>query len=355
MCFQDDPATEMTQIDLWKSYQGTFLAYASSHPHLIAGEFIKNVSNTFNGASAQVASQNKYVIRGIKPRKTPVDSEGRSLIQCHWTTGKDSINDASSSIFAGSDSDECGQWFRDKESLFRYILTRYLQIPEKKADVLEAEAGSRQTPESSLFPLWRFDYAAAPTDKERRCRWSSCKHVVDIDTARPALSWKLLARHIDTHLPDGPKTSAGKDKQGGKAQAEVGGVHWLNPGVDETLKDPCGLPLGAVLCLRNIARGLGRLPTEGEIVEQAIHAVSGGQSDNEDDEIVARPVKGDDGEDEEKQQAERKDPSATRKATLLRQVFGNVRPRLFFTLGHNRVLREYVGDVLRSLAKSGAF
>lgn len=329
----------MTQIDLWKSYQGTFLTYATSHPHLIAGEFIKNVSSTFNGASAQVAGQNKYVIRGIKPRKIPVDSEGRNMLQCHWAVHRDPASDPASSIFAGADGPECGQWFRNKETMLGHILARHLAIPEKIIEGAPADAQAQ------------FDWSAAPTELPQTCRWSSCKHTIDIDGASTATKWKLLARHINTHLPDRDTKAAAKQKP---AEAVGTSLEWLNTSVDEFMKDPCGLPLGAILCLRNIARALGKLPNEGEAVEAALQAVPG---ENEEIEATEEDKGQTNGVEEHGGvQPEVKVVSTnTRKAILLRKVFGNIRQHLFFTLSHNHVLREYVGDVLRSLAKSGAF
>ncbi|GAM84312.1 hypothetical protein ANO11243_023060 [Dothideomycetidae sp. 11243] len=296
MCFEDDPTAEMTQIDLWKSYQGTFLAYSATHPHLIAGDFIKNVSNTFNGASAQVAGQNKYVIRGIKPRKTPVDFDGRHLLRCLWHTNA-TASDPASSIFADADGNQCIQWFWNKQGLLQHILSQHLEIPRKKTEDNE------------------FDFNAPSVTIPQRCSWSSCKHKIDLDESRRNIGWKLLARHIDTHLPERSSSSGGtKTKSKQTDLLEESGLHWLNTSVDETFKDPCGLPLGAVLCLRNIARALGRLPAEGEVVEKAIQVVPGAE-----------------------------------------EVFGHVKRRLFYTLGHNHVLRDYLGDVLRSLARSGAY
>ncbi|KAF2153151.1 hypothetical protein K461DRAFT_320851 [Myriangium duriaei CBS 260.36] len=358
MCFEDDPNAEMTQIDLWKSYQGTFLAYAATHPHLIAGDFIKNVSNTFNGASAQVAGQNKYVIRGIKPRKHPIDMEGRKLLQCQWRSNKDASTDPASSIFAGADGHECAQWFWHKSAVFQHVLTDHLAIPSKNKETLEAEALQELARKSakSAFSLWRFDWSQADPTKPQRCCWSSCNYSVATEQPDQSLSWMLLARHIDTHLPDRMPSvpSSTKPAQDDSKQSAESDHHWLNTSVDESLKDPCGLPLGAVLCLRNIARALGRMPNEGEVVEQAIQAVPGLEeelSDEEPEEDAAAEV----GDGENPDAVVTKNNRNTRKAVLVRKVFGAVRQRLFFTLGHNHVLKDYLGDVLRSLARSGAF
>lgn len=358
MCFEDDANAEMTQIDLWKSYQGTFLAYSATHPHLIAGDFIKNVSNTFNGASAQVAGQNKYVIRGIKPRKHPLDKEGRKLLQCHWRNNKDSTADPASSIFAGANSGECAQWFWHKSAVFQHILTDHLAIPVKQGEGFENEALQQLTRNSPkpAISLWQYQWSSADSTKQQRCCWSSCSYSIADEQPRQPLSWMILARHIDTHLPDRMPAVSSTTKSAieGGSQSEESGHHWLNTSVDETLKDPCGLPLGAVLCLRNIARALHRLPDEGEMVEQAIQAVPGIDEESDNDATEEDIVETADVDGEAKVAVPRSN-RYTRKAVLIRKVFGAVRQRLFFTLGHNPVLKDYLGDVFKSLARSGAY
>lgn len=361
MCFEDDPLAEMTQIDLWKSYRGTFVRHSATHPHLIAGDFIKNVSNTFNGASAQVAGGTKYVIRGIKPRRVPVDVNKGELLRCQWKKSPNTPKDPDQEIFAGSDTDECSQWFWNGQAMFTHIIVHHLGIPLKPEETREAEAQRFPSADKNAPALWQYVFPAEyPADS--RCHWSSCRHSITAESAKPDLRAKQLARHIHTHMPE-KSLQVAKPKSRNVVQLDENGHHWLNTGVDESHRDPCGLPLGAVLCLRNIARGLGRLPNDGDVVEALIKAVPGSDEEDEDsseDEAEEKP----DGEVDTEAEAEvetateatpaAKPVRTTRKAILVRKVFGNIRNRLFFTLGHNHILRDYVNDVLRSLARSQA-
>ena len=219
MCFEDYSGAEMTQIDLWKSYQGTFLPFAATHPHLIAGEFIKNVSNAFPGASAQVAGQNKYVIRGIRPRATPVDYRGRELLRCRWRTQGSGLNGAEiPSVFAYADGSQCGQFFPNSASILEHILAHHVQVPRKRPTPSDAtEAKSSATLASSLK---LFDFGAVGAPLDNRCAWSTCRHstaneVVSKEWVRVA----LLARHIETHLPDVNTPTSARNKHNLTAEA----------------------------------------------------------------------------------------------------------------------------------------
>ncbi|PNS14179.1 Chromatin structure-remodeling complex subunit rsc9 [Sphaceloma murrayae] len=348
MCFEDDPSAEMTQIDLWKSYQGTFLKHNLTHPHLIAGDFIKNVSNTFSGASAQVAGQNKYVIRGIKPRSVPVDRRGKELIRCQWHGPKKPDEEQTSSIFAYAQTEECGLFYPNGPSLHQHILTHHLDIPVKGAT---QPTGETALPAPILNSL---DLEKKNDLDPGRCAWSTCKHRIQPDVPKK-YRWILFARHIETHVPD-EQLAKGQKVLAKEKKADTESVHqWLNTSVDESLRDPCGVPLGAALCLRNIARGIGKLTEEGESMDELLRAVGGsvdlaGQTEEEEADETAED---EDGEDDPQVVLKKPDPNS-KKAKLMRGVFGSVKEKLFFIMGHNYVLKDHVGDVLRMMARSGA-
>ncbi|PSK34285.1 Chromatin structure-remodeling complex subunit rsc9 [Elsinoe australis] len=348
MCFENDPNAEMTQIDLWKSYQGTFLRHNIEHPHLIAGDFIKNVSNTFTGASAQVAGQNKYVIRGIKPRATPIDTHHRELLRCQWHGPKKRDEDQTSSIFAFAQTEECGLFYPDGSSLLQHVLTHHLDVPRK---------GPTPPAEETLIkksPLSRLDFDSKVNEDPGRCTWATCKHKVPADVP-DKYRWILFGRHIETHIPDQQKAKSHKDVS--KEKKNDSTQQWLSTSVDESLRDPCGVPLGAVLCLRNIARGLAKIPEEGKVMEELLGYVQGTVDVAEEDKVVEveldEDMKKKEGDEEEQVVVQRPDANS-RKANLIRGVFGSVKDRLFFVMGHNYVLKEHVGDVLRMMGKAGA-
>jgi chromatin structure-remodeling complex subunit RSC9 len=62
---------EMTQVDFWKLYQDTFLAYKEEVPLLGASEVIKAVSSVFPNAQAMVipGPPQRFIMRGVDRRR----------------------------------------------------------------------------------------------------------------------------------------------------------------------------------------------------------------------------------------------------------------------------------------------
>jgi len=338
MCFEDDANAEMTQIDLWKSYQGTFLPYAATHPHLIAGDFIKNVSNTFTGASAQVAGQNKYVIRGIKPRVVPVDYRGRELLRCRWRLEAHDANPELPTIFAHADGKECGQFFPNGPSLLEHILSQHLQVQRKRPTPMEGEKVLSLNASLKLF-----DFPAGEAPSKHDCAWSSCRH----STAHEVVSntWvkrALLARHVETHLPDGNASSSTKNKHNVEPDPHKQPLQsrwtWLNTMMDEA-NDAAGVPLGACLVMRNIARGISKMAPESRAQKEALEKT---QVDG-----IAEDVKHEDGDQQSKE-------ATSGKALLMRRVFGPVKERVFYAMAYNSVLKDYLAMLLKVVAQGGA-
>ncbi|EMC99591.1 hypothetical protein BAUCODRAFT_101507 [Baudoinia panamericana UAMH 10762] len=310
MCFLTDRDSEMTQISLWQAYQGTFAPYNATHQHLIAGEFIKNVSTTFVGATAQVAGGNKYVIKGIKSRKVPVDTgllpggkgaadKGKDLQKCRWmiTVAADPVRDPITGIVSGpiTREVESAEWYRDSREMLKDILGNYLQLPRA---AIKMEAADKTT---------------------YRCRWAGCKRtssdfvVVDGKVSRTA----LFARHIQTHLPDGDDSTGKKhninpDDQKTPSSTEKVTLQGL---VDEK-NDAMGVSLSAALVLRNIAKFMPRSEETAGLIEEGKAGTT-----SEDD--------------------------------LLGRVFDDeVTERLFFALTHARPIHSYVGSILRAIGRA---
>lgn len=377
MCFQDDPNSEMTQIHLWQSYQGTFLQYAQSHPHLIAGDFIKNVSNTFSGATAQVAGSNKYVIRGIKPRTIPVDYKGRELVRCQWRSTNTDIVREYGTIFSHSSGAECGGWFGNSASVLTHVLSTHLNIPQKTRETSHPADSNEANPvrPSSGTPSGAagLDFARAASNATRpaRCEWATCPH--QPSTPASASSLALLARHIDTHLPDTTDTASWKKRHqlatddddlasgGGRKQDAVNHA-WQRTLTDE-LRGAAGVPLGCALVLRNIARAIPklRLPpapssTTNDDAEAGATATNGhsdtsaADADDKDTENTTAAQRDAEAEAELAADAEREEhgPKA-----LMKQIFAPSKDKLFYAMAHNIVLKDYVGIVLRLIAQGG--
>lgn len=361
MCFQDDPNSEMTQIHLWQSYQGTFLSQPGAHPHLIAGDFIKNVSNTFTGASAQVAGSNKYVIRGIKPRRIPVDYKGRELVRCQWRVQNPDIVREYGSIFAHSDGKECGEWFGNNATLVTHVLTTHLHVPPKRepSAPMDPSDPSASRPSSAAATAQTLDFAAAASNPAARCtcEWNICTY------SRPSISAAeiaLLARHVETHLPDTAST-AGWKKRHNHSQEDMAAkpkpsvTHtWHRTIIDER-NDAAGIPLGCALVLRNIARGIPQLAPAGAVAvstnghlhesEEGVNGHGHHHHHNHDNPDAAIT---DTAAAEEQAEAE----NGTR--ALLKKIFDPAKDKIFYAMAHNLVLRDYLGVVLKFLAQGGA-
>ena len=347
MCFLPDPNTEMTQISLWQAYQSTFGPYHASHPHLIAGEFIKNVSSTFQGATAQVAGSNKYVIRGIKSRKVPIDigigvgsrgtNKGKELSSCYWKiiVPVDGSRDPHTGLMSAPSTreDKCGEWFRTADDMLKHILQDHLQLPKKidesrdgdKMDV-DSMANSPSTPVDGLpngtsatpYPD-RFDFDTA--DKTTyRCRWSECERTSPEYDGGKVSRTILFARHIGTHLPeaDNPhsKYNLKPDTVRPSTSSEVLRLSTL----EDEKGDAAGLPLRAALVLRNIARFMPQRPGQTNTMVPTRSA-----QEKEDPEEFAMTVFDDE-----------------------------VRDRLFYAMTHNQTIKDYVGSIFRSIRRSTA-
>lgn len=340
MCFQDDSHAEVTQIDLWKSYQTTFAPYAVTHPHLIAGDFIKNVSTTFNGASAQVAPGTKYVIRGIRPRLVPVDYRGRRLLPCRWQQDatEKAANDALY-VNSSTESPHCGIFFPNGISLLEHVFTSHLRIPRKTAAV-EAVHGTHGF--SYTTTLKKFDFSLTEPMLDTTCAWADCGHSigkrVHADTRVRAA---LLGRHVQTHLPDGmpsadaSKSGSASEKSSSRAKAPW---MWLNTIQDER-NDAAGTPLGACLVLRNIARAINKMSPEAPILQQALKRLS----PTDESDLTAVKLGGEDGD-----KALSKE---TGKSLLMKQLFEPVKGRLFHVMAYNQVMKDHLSVLLKCISQ----
>jgi len=145
-------------------------------------------------------------------------------------------------------------------------------------------------------------------------------------------------------------TSSSLTNEKEKLKSTEGNHYWLNTAVDETLKDACGIPLGAALCLRNIVRGL-------------THSSPASESNHDDDEHEKDiDEDGDDSGDEnfsikttevddsgDKKTKGRGKINDRRVQGLVRDIFAPLKERLFFAMGHNYVLKDYVLEIVRYL------
>ena len=295
--FEEDPESEITQIALWQAYQARFSHYSTlSNQLLPAAEFIKNVSQVFTGANAQVRvvteTNSKFIIKGIRPRHAPTNPKGRSYRRCLW---------------APPGHKPCSEFLLEAQDLFNHIATKHLSIPRTPEGGWDLSTG--QTPQSHLD-----------------CHWAGCQHFARYRSENPTPI--QIGMHVKTHLPDAPEKAAVREKHNrtlatqtttpaldllrssGEGRKEVLSQQvWHNTAVDERA-DAAGLPLTSVLVLRNMARNI---PKAAALLEE-----------EDRDDYAMR----DDSED------------------WIGTLFDPVRHRLMFVLAHNRPMAAYITDLL---------
>jgi chromatin structure-remodeling complex subunit RSC9 len=233
--FEEDRDESITQIALWQAYQACFTpTVAETNVQLLpAAEFIKNVSTTFQdkaAAQVQAGPVQKFIIKGIRRRSIPVDMKGEEYSKCLWRSPK---------------GEPCGKFFMSPESMYQHILKDHLSATQ-------SEDG-------------KFDNTR---DQEYTCYWDRCHR---FKTA-PATKLLQIARHIKVHLP--PRPSATKDSPDyfGPPPAKKLKPSFIKSPPRQAYKyqltamderqDAAGIPLSAVLVLRNLARNLSKTEAE---------------------------------------------------------------------------------------------
>ena len=172
-CFEEDADSDITQIAIWQAYQAQF----SQHNPLAASEFIKNVSVTFGTAQAQVIpppaaapgepqGPPKFIIKGIRPRRTPVDLSGNRLQKCYWEIP--SIDPTK------PERRPCGTYHLTRQTLWNHVLLSHLHF---------------QRDESGMFP-----FTQAPPEGYK-CGWPGC-------TKAPLTNSRAIATHVKIHMPE---------------------------------------------------------------------------------------------------------------------------------------------------------
>ena len=242
-CFEEDADSEVTQIALWQAYQARFSAYAPEKALLQAADFIKNVSVAFTKANAHVAA-NKYIMRGIRPRRLPADSTGRSYSRCLWTPHGQST---------------CGQFFLTPKKMFDHVVAVHLNVPT--TDEGKWDFSSIQTTSSAYLD----------------CHWAGCRHFLRQSCDQPTIF--AVGLHVKTHMSDAVDQASSREKHDrtlatqttlpnetdikavGQSREEVWSSKTsYNTTVNER-GEATGLPLNSLYVLRNIARNVPKAVT----------------------------------------------------------------------------------------------
>lgn len=249
--FEEDRDESITQIALWQAYQARFATAVqeSGRPLLPAADFIKNVSTTFaDKAAAQVqpGPVQKFIIKGIRIRDVPVDLRGREYTKCRWKVTES----------FSFESRDCGEFFMGPEQMYEHVLTVH-------ASAHKNEEG-RFINEDGTFS----------------CHWNGChkfdlvsmklsqfgNHIKIHVTAQAAAQANALGK--ESHISGFPEGLPAKRSKPSWIEPAVKRTwHFLETPVDER-GDAAGIPLTAVLVLRNLARNLPKTEAEETVMKE---------------------------------------------------------------------------------------
>jgi chromatin structure-remodeling complex subunit RSC9 len=259
--FEEDTDAQITQIAIWQAYNTAFLEALkrTNRPMINAAEFIRNISQVYQSAGAQIVREHgpagevtRFIIRGIRPRLRPKSPDGREYFRCLW---------AAKNAQPGGPP-KCGVWFSSPEQMYEHIMSYHLD------ETRNAETQSFENKEVELA-----------------CKWANCKKYAK-PTKMPLV---LFMAHVKTHLvtearrfssqAKGDSVLSGSSSSKRSKRPYVIPAKTLSLTYEETLtlrdeRNPNappqagGIPLSAILVLRNIARNVVKTDSEEDLLKQ---------------------------------------------------------------------------------------
>ncbi|KKA27310.1 hypothetical protein TD95_004006 [Thielaviopsis punctulata] len=278
-CFEEDPAAHITQLSAWQAYQTAFFARlkAKDQTMITPADFIRNCTTTYKSAVPQVVETDnvqKFIIKGIRPRVDPISLEGVPCKPCAWTT----INAETKA------KTKCGEYHMDVRDMLDHILTSHLQEKPRDDGKLANRSGkfvclwtgcsrNREELEMSLFEftnhirthvsnMWNSFPAAATASP------SAAKAVDDAASIAPPPRSTSGTPAPATPVPAAQLpirsvvNAASKTKKDWVIPRKTFLVKYVETAVSRDERNPngplqaAGIPLSAVLVLRNIARNV---------------------------------------------------------------------------------------------------
>ncbi|KAL8728104.1 MAG: hypothetical protein Q9166_005629 [cf. Caloplaca sp. 2 TL-2023] len=284
--FEEHKDSEITQIALWTAYQTRFAQYPNPNmPNatglLPAAEFIKNVSIIFESANAQVVNgvQNKFIIKGIRPRRHPTDLRQHIYLRCMWKPP--------------GQKDYCNEYLPNADALRHHLWQVHCGLKFQ-------EGSSRYSTEGTKV-----------IDPKIDCYWGNCHRISEgIPKIEPSIY--NLVPHVNLHVPlEGedahknykmasadrsfvPNNLGPKGAHDPRILADTKGLPinrseidpegreavyqymtYYNTPLDEK-SEPCGVSHTAALVLRNIARHVpkaNRILKDGELRDEGVSAL----------------------------------------------------------------------------------
>lgn len=159
-CFEKDPKADITQVALWQAYSSRFKEFASAEkPLLHSVELVQNVAHSFHPVTVESVSTNqgtRYLVKGIRVREAPVNTEGQVYLACKWLNT------------TGSAASKCTAQLPTASALGAHIIELHLK-PSVNSD------------DSQLYS----------------CQWAGCHHFA---SQGPADIGEVI-EHICAHLP----------------------------------------------------------------------------------------------------------------------------------------------------------
>lgn len=386
-CFEEEPAGEITQIQLWSAYNAAFQEAMAANPSAFkalmpAKDFITNVSTTFGGASAQVLTvggQPKYTIRGIRPRSVPVDpSTKKPYMRCCWAAPSTVDGQADLKQTKG----ECGEYASGARAMWEHIVGAHLKVPR------DQETGQWLLEPKPDIDMENGDAITASKSQTYNCHWAGCTHFpTNTESAF------LAGQHVKTHLPDtsikqaihARHNRAADDSRPSTSSAQASATshsstlgsanrypssnnfaslapnfRYFNTATDEA-NDAAGLPLSSVLVLRNLARQLNKIPPPSQVLEipdspthkRTFSATEPGSPNAHRTTGAKKPRLSDAAREQAREDGEREEKEAKNVGWVPR-VFAPVRDQLAFVASHNLTLKNYMGGLLKAIADGGA-
>ncbi|CAK7265498.1 hypothetical protein SEPCBS119000_001542 [Sporothrix epigloea] len=191
--FEEDPDSSITQIAIWQAYQSSFLqpVQQSGRTMLGAAEFIRNVTHVFHAAGAQIQKEQtpqgevqKFIIKGIRPRKRPISPEEREFFRCPWRVAASKAG-ATMSSEPGSPP-VCGIFFGAADKMYAHILTQHVGATTDAAGKVTNDA-----------------------EREVQCLWSGCRRY----PKGTKMAFVDFMQHIKTHAVKAEQDVCAKDQQ----------------------------------------------------------------------------------------------------------------------------------------------
>ncbi|KAI1434776.1 hypothetical protein GGR50DRAFT_694840 [Xylaria sp. CBS 124048] len=242
--FEEDAESHITQIAIWQAYQGSFMPMAGNTRNVLsAADFIRNVSHVFANARAQIirgpGEVQRFIIEGIRARTVPIDYDTKEeYMRCQWQVVK-AVN--------GAFAKRCNHFYLGGEQMWLHLVTAHLGVPVGENGQIE--------------------------DKQvvTSCDWGDCTKYL---TPQP-LRLAELTRHIKIHVDstrkrdqqDSADSTAKRQRKSYIIPAKTMTVIWEKTvtTMDErkpNVEQAAGIPLSAVLVLRNIARNVVKTESE---------------------------------------------------------------------------------------------